>query len=372
MERRWSATFGIWGAAVALLAVLAASPATAHEKWFTDSSRFPVAWHDVLTLKTLLVVGAVLAGLAAAYGMDAAFRRLRPRRLPIDIHLSEQQLERIFAWVPLLLGLHAAVPLLVSGLQMQLFAGNLQLPRNFAGGVMALLQITVALSFIYGALTRVFAVVLVALIPLGFFFFSPAYVLEHLDLAGVAVFLFITGRGPFSVDALVGPPSRPSVRLMRYAVPSLRVLTGAAIVVLGFTEKIWNERLAESFLAYQDFNFMRALGFEWFTNELFILAAGVVEILVGAVLISGKLTRLVIAMAWIPFNLTLPFLGWIELVGHFPVYGTMVVLLLWGAGQDLRPYLRSLERARVGLDDSDGVLEEYAPRRRPARTAHTS
>lgn len=355
MQRR--VAIRIWAMSLLLVGLLIANPVAGHEKWFTDASRFPVEWHQVLSLKTLLVILAVGLGLLAAYSVDAIRRRFWPGQLPFDVHLTEWQLERIFAWIPLVLGIHAAVPLLVSGLQMQLFAANLQLPNNFFGGVMALLEITVALSFIYGALTRVFSLVLIALIPLGFFFFSPPYVLEHLDFAGVAVFLFITGRGPFSVDALIGRPAKPLVPYLVYAVPSLRILTGAAIVVLGFTEKIWNERLAESFLAYQDFNFMLALGFEWFTDERFILLAGIIEVLVGAVLISGRLTRLVIATAWIPFNLTLPFLGWVELVGHFPIYGTMVVLLVWGAGQNLGPYVRALERARAMAEGGESSPE---------------
>ena len=338
----------VWVWAALLSGVLISSPARAHEKWFTDSGRFPINWGDVFSPKTALVLLAVGAGLAAAYAVDALQRRLRPKRLSEELRPLDAAKERLFAWVPLLVGVHAAVPLIVSGLQMQLFAANLQLPRNFFGALMALAEITVALSFVYGALTRVFSLVLIALLPLGFLFFSPAYVLEHLDLAGVGAFLFIVGRGPFSVDALVGPPSRPLVRLLPLAVPALRVLTGAAIVVLGFTEKIWNEQLAESFLAYQDFNFVRALGF---SDELFILAAGIVEVLVGAVLISGRLTRLVIALAWVPFNLTLPFLGWVELVGHLSIYGTMVVLLVWGPGEDLRPYVRALMRRTSGLGE---------------------
>jgi hypothetical protein len=342
-----------WALSVLLLSLTVSYPARAHEKWFTDSSKFPVQWNNVLSLKTLLVLLAVGAGLVATYAVDAALRRVqaRPQRLhlphlPQDLQPNGPALERIFSWIPLIVALHAAVPLLVSGLQLQLFAANLNLPRNIFGGLMALAQITVALSFVYGALTRVFGLVLVALVPLGFFFFSPAYVLEHLDLAGVGIFMYILGRGPYSVDALIGTLSRPSQSLMPYAVPALRVLTGAAIVVLGFTEKIWNEQLAQSFLAYQDFNFARSFGFN---DELFILVAGVIEILVGAVLISGKLTRLVIAGAWIPFNLTLPFLGWVELVGHFSIYGTMVVLLVWGPKADLTPYLRSLSRSRADV-----------------------
>lgn len=340
--------FNLWIVAwsAAALGLLGSAPARAHEKWFTESHRFPVTWEQAFSVKTLLVLGVVAAGLAAAYALDALIHRVRGPRVPANLLPNADALERIFGWVPLVLGIHAAVPLLASGLQLQLFATNLQLPRNIFGALMALAEITVALSFIYGAFTRIFALVLIALIPLGFFFFSPAYVLEHLGFAGIAAFLFITGRGPFSVDALIGTPSAPLVRYLPFAVPALRVCTGAAIVVLGFTEKVWNEQLAESFLSYQNFNFFPALGFTGFTNEYFIVLAGIVEVLVGAVLISGKLTRLVIMVAWVPFNLTLPFLGWVELVGHLSIYGTMVVLLVWGPGQDLTPYVRSLIRAR--------------------------
>ena len=75
----------------------------------------------------------------------------------------------------------------------------------------------------------------------------------------------------------------------------------------------------------------------------------------------GLWTRPVILLTWLPFNLTLPFLGWVELVGHLPTYGTMVVLLLWGAGQDLTPYIRAVERAEARLDE--------AAEREPARDA---
>ncbi|HEY8851079.1 MAG TPA: hypothetical protein VIM36_02790 [Gemmatimonadaceae bacterium] len=47
-------------------------------------------------------------------------------------------------------------------------------------------------------------------------------------------------------------------------------------------------------------------------------------------LIAGTYVRLVILVTLIPFNLTLPFLGWRELVGHLPTYGMLALLLLWG------------------------------------------
>jgi hypothetical protein len=66
----------------------------------------------------------------------------------------------------------------------------------------------------------------------------------------------------------------------------------------------------------------------------FLLIAGTVELLVGLMLIAGTYVRLIIIVTLVPFNLTLPFLGWRELVGHLPIYGILALLLLWG---DERP-----------------------------------
>ncbi|HEY8598019.1 MAG TPA: hypothetical protein VIL85_06280, partial [Thermomicrobiales bacterium] len=189
----------------------------------------------------------------------------------------------------------------------------------------------------------------------GMLYFHPLLVLEHCGLLGIAAFLYITGRGPFAVDALVGRLGHPRLHLLPYAVPTLRVLAGFSVVVLGFTEKLWNFDLAQRFLAEHPFNFTAATPFP-LTDEQFILAAGLVEVTVGALLISGFVTRLVILVALVPFNLTVPFFGWGELVGHLPIYGIMVVLLLWGAGQDMAPYIRAVEEAEARADEPTTVV----------------
>ena len=51
---------------------------------------------------------------------------------------------------------------------------------------------------------------------------------------------------------------------------------------------------------------------------------------IGMLLISGAFVRLMTLILWVPFNLTLPFLGWRELVGHLPIYGIMGLLVIWG------------------------------------------
>ncbi len=69
----------------------------------------------------------------------------------------------------------------------------------------------------------------------------------------------------------------------------------------------------------------------------FARVAGATEVLFGLLLISGALPQAIVIIAGIPFNTTLWFFGNTELVGHLPVYGTMLLLLVWGSDPRLRP-----------------------------------
>ncbi len=338
--------------------MLSAPAASAHERWFVDDGDRAIEPGAVFSWPTLLALGVIAAAIGLAWGADRLLARRRGAGLALD-RLGIKTLDNLYAWLPPVLAVHAAIPLLVSGVSLHLFAPNLGLPRNLFGGLLAMAQIIVAVSFLYGAFTRAGAVLLAVTGLLGMFFFHPLLVLEHAGLLGIAVFLYITGRGPFSVDAQIGRLGHPRLHLLPYAVPALRVLTGFSVVVLGFTEKLWNFELAREFVRTHNFNFTTATPFP-LTDNGFILAAGLVEVTVGALLISGLLPRLVILAALVPFNLSLPFFGWPELVGHLPVYGAMVVLLIWGGGQDLTPYIRSVERAEAQAD-VDG-REEARPR----------
>ena len=116
----------------------------------------------------------------------------------------------------------------------------------------------------------------------------------------------------------------------------MRIGTGASILVLAFTEKLLNPDLARAFLAnpaYANFNFMRALGFTWFSDDLFITVAAMVEATVGVLLIAGVLPRVVILLMWVPFNAAIPLLPPVELLGHLPDPGGHVCRVFARGGQ---------------------------------------
>jgi uncharacterized membrane protein YphA (DoxX/SURF4 family) len=318
------------GAALLASGTALAPGVAAHERWFTPGGYAPIRTEDVFSAVTILAFAVVAAVLGLAWLADRLAGR-RTDAAPMLIGIDPRGVANLYAWIPPLLALHAAVPLIISGVELQLFVPNLPLPRNIFGLLLALAQIVIALGFLYGAFTRA-AAILLALVGLaGMLAVHPLYVLEHCDLLGIAGFLYLTGRGPYSVDALLRRTGQPQERLLSRAVPTLRVLTGASLVVLGFTEKLWNRQLARDFLGLYPLNFTTALPMT-LTDDQFIIVAGLIEVTIGALIISGLWTRTVILLAWLPFNLSVPFFGWIELVGHLPTYGTMAVLLIWSTG----------------------------------------
>jgi hypothetical protein len=301
-----------------------------HERWFTDESRFPVQF-DTWSSSGSLSAVAVAVGITI---LATLIHRSRGRHTvvpgPIALGMPWENYVKLLSWVPLVIGLHMGVALLVSGVNRQLFVPNLVLPIDIVGGVLGMLEIWIALAFIYGALARPAAAALAFIWILGMLVFGPLRLIEHTEIFGIAFFLFVTGRGPLAFDMAMEKLHKPLGPLVPYAVPVLRISLGIALAVVAFTEKLWNIPMGLAFLSDHHFNFFPYVGMPWIDDTKFLLIAGTVELLLGLMLIAGTYVRLIIILTLIPFNLTLPFLGWRELVGHLPTYGILALLLLWG------------------------------------------
>jgi hypothetical protein len=106
--------------------------------------------------------------------------------------------------------------------------------------------------------------------------------LENVLYLGFAAFFLLAGRGPLSIDRLLFPRLEPRAELSRHAVPAVRVGVGLSLVFVAFTEKFANLPLGLAFLEGYPLNFTGALGVP-LTDEAFVLCAGAVELLGGAV-----------------------------------------------------------------------------------------
>ncbi len=334
------------------LGLIAATPSTsAHVRWFVPDANAPIARAAVfsgVTVLALLAIGATIAAAWVAARLAARWRLAARGRawvapLLARIELGLPRPADLYPWVAAILALHTAAILFVRGVERQLFVPNLALPYTLAGGGLALLEIVVAFSLVggiaVGALTRPAAVGLAAVGLLGMGYFGPLLVLEHAYFFGIAAFLFIAGRGPGTVQRVLRGPGRPDMRLLPYAVPLLRGAFGFATMLTGFTEKLWNRDLALAFLRDHPFNVTAATPFP-LSDAQFIVVAGLAEVTLGALLITGLWPRAAILAAWVPFNLAVPFLGSADVLGHLPIYGIILAILLCGTGRGFAIALR--------------------------------
>lgn len=317
-----------------------ASKASAHEKWFHDTENYPLRWDLFFRPLPLALFGAVILITLAA---GIWWRKRRRGFVPGPENCGTTDLRRsaLYGLIPAILGIHIAVPLLVSGVQGQLFTPNNKLPGVWMYAL-GLAQTGIALAIFYGALTRIAAVALAVLWFAGIFIVGLEAMLESSMYLGFAGFFFLAGSGPISIDRLILPSLEPSEWLMSKAIPVLRAGLGLSLVFVAFTEKFANIPLASAFLERYPLNFTALFGIPM-SNETFILCAGSVELLVGLWILFGIFPREIILIAWIPINLTLTVFNWTELVWHLPIYGTFAVLLIWSAGtENLTLWLRGL------------------------------
>ncbi|MEM6302718.1 MAG: hypothetical protein AAF749_13325, partial [Pseudomonadota bacterium] len=101
---------------------------------------------------------------------------------------------------------------------------------------------------------------------------------------------------------------------------------------------------------------MAALGFDLFSDRLFVLAAGITEAVFGVLLIIGTTTRLtMIVVSLVMFTSNVVFIiqghnlpARTEFVGHLPFMGTALILIVLGYGQRLK--VTRIERDAAGSD----------------------
>lgn len=338
----------------ALLLALAGS-ASAHQKWFYDALHYEPRW-DLFFKPLPLSFVAVALGLTLVAGL--LWRRRGGRGfLPGPEIFGDLPVRRsaLYGLVPAILGIHLAVPLLVNGVQGVLFSPDTVLSGAWAY-VLGLLQTGIALSLFYGGFTRLAALVLAGLWLLGAFVVGPETMLENILYLGFAGFFYLAGRGPIAVDRLLFPRLEPPAALMRYALFSMRTGLGLSLITLAFTEKLARLPYAEAFLQEYPLNFTAFFGLP-LSNEHFVLFAGSVELLVGLFLLFGLFPREVILAAWLPFNLTLTYFNWIELVGHLPIYGALAVLLVWSpTAKEQALWVSGLREGPLSVEPKDAGL----------------
>lgn len=303
----------------------------AHETWFVHDD-VGADWGFVTETTTL-------AMLAAAVFATIIVRVIGTR---VWSGINIPAIASIVPYLPFVMRMHVGVSLV--GLLSLGYYLSPTMPLDWdvvsvlLGGVMLL----IAIMMFAGWHTRIAAWLLVASGPIGVLEYGVLDIAQRLDLFAVALFLLLAGSGRWSADFEQGRVKEPSLPSMTQAAWALRMVVGATLILVAFNEKLAQPDLALKFLEeYPEFNVMWQLGLG--TSDLaFTRIAGVVEILFGLLVIAGALPQIGVLIIGIPFNLTLFFFGEVELIGHLPIYGTMVVLLVLGSSGPHRERLLDL------------------------------
>ncbi len=307
----------------------------AHALWFTDA-RPAYDWSFAAETLSLLALVTAIVG-ATAWRVAARF--LPRPELPFLGFLGA-----LGPWIPRLLGIHAGVSLLALASRQEFFVPTFLLPDTWWGVALGILEGIVGVWLISGWKVRPAAALLVIAGPLGMLGFGIVPILERADLLAIGLFLVLLPPDDERAGGrIVVDPER-----VRMALFALRVIVGATLILLAYTEKLARPDLSLEFLdRYPAFNVLQVVGqmvgFE-VSDLVFVQFAAGIEILFGLLLISGALPQLTVIAAGIPFNATLFFLGATELIGHLPIYGAMLALLVYGSRADTAPVCSWLPR----------------------------
>ncbi|MDX1448699.1 MAG: hypothetical protein R3246_06500 [Acidimicrobiia bacterium] len=289
----------------------------AHTTWFTEE-RPEYDWGFLLEPTSLALVGIAIA---VTIGWRLAGRRLPRPELPVL-----QPLGRLAPWIPRLLAIHAGVSLIAQAYDGTYLAPGLDLPTGTTGTVLAIVEGALGVWLVSGWKIRLAAVLLTAAGPLGLLAYDAVAILERVDLLGIALFLAFLPPGADRHGAAEVHPARLQVPMFL-----MRLGGGGALVVLAGTEKLIRPEIGLALIdRYPILNVATSLGFD-ITDLEFIRIAGAIELLFGLLVISGALPQIAVLVAGIPFNATLFFFGASELIGHLPIYGVMLAMLVYGS-----------------------------------------
>ena len=268
-----------------------------HVKWFTDPRPHPTQYG-------LLLSGPVIAAFLVAIGA-AGVAYLIQHHVPEPKAI--RSLERYAKTGPLALRIALGVALIAAAAANWLFVPSLVLGQDSVGLALRGVETACGLLLLAGLFTRYAAILLAVL--------------------GIAIFLFISGPGPVSLDV-----RRHADRAIEHrkapeaAITLLRIAMGFGIAYGALTEKLLDPPLAQALLDQSPFlNVLRPLGV---SDPVFIWLAGVTELVVGVVILSGQITRPVMAIGFALFTVTLVVFGLPELIGHLPYYGIMFTLFI--------------------------------------------
>lgn len=293
---------------------------------------------DLLAATVNDPVALVLLTLGALAGLVGLL--LAPRIVSIpDVSVAQRTLASYRPYLPWMLRLSLGLPLVGAGFNGYFISPSVDVSAR-------ILQVGIGFFLLFGLGTRV-----MALIGLGAYLvmwpLHPELTLAF-EYVGGFLAIVILGAGQPSADGMFRrltvtkgtlvnryDLSRFTVKplLTRLGLttdalgPVLRVTLGVNFIYLGLTQKLLNGGQALSVV--EKYNLTAVVPV---SPELWVVGAGLAEIGVGVLLLSGLVTRGVAGVAFVLFTLTLFGLPDDPVLAHVSLFGLASALMVTGSG----------------------------------------
>ncbi len=296
--------------------------ASAHVKWFVDSASITAAEHGktpfyYLTSKEVLLWSVI--SLIAVLLFSFLDHKLKTWQKILDF--AERKERGIIQTAQAILGVFLITVTFIWSL---ILSPDLPI-TNTLTSILGAVQVLAGLLFVFNIFPRAASMMLFGLLLFLGILASPAALLENLLLLGLALFFFIKNS----------PENSRFKKLDKHSVEMVRVTVGISLIVMAFTEKLMYPELSLAFLSEHNWNFMRLLGFSWYSDRLFVLSAGFAEMIFGILFILGYITRITTILIALFFATSVvimltQFRAWE--VEDLVVYSAAILLLFFGSG----------------------------------------
>ncbi len=269
--------------------------------------------HDPMNL---VIMGAALVAIVALVYAGNKLKFVRDR-----VRFFRGRTRSYQEYVPLILRLCLGVALIgAAGLEVWIS------PAVSAPHAIALIELILGVLLIIGfALTPV-AFATLALGVVGLILYPE--LIDNLEFITVALAVLLLGQAKPGVDDLLGLSMfTPPDRLKAWVPLILRLGLGLGLMVMAVMDKLVNPHWFGMVVEDYGLNAMLPL-----STAMWVLSATLVEFVLGFALVIGYRVRVVSLLTLMVLGLTFFMFG--EAVfAHVTIFGTLVVLLITGAGQ---------------------------------------
>jgi uncharacterized membrane protein YphA (DoxX/SURF4 family) len=206
------------------------------------------------------------------------------------------------------LSITIGILLISSGIQNYLFAPGIGLEESLPHIIFRYSQIVIGFGLVLGIFTRLCTIGIVALYVGGFFFFPALRMLDYMVFMGIGLFLFLVHKDVLSFSFFFQPLEKKGFldKYRKYALPILRFITGAGLIMVALHHNIINPEPAIQFLQERPLlNIMQSIfGIDDYSHALLVFNTGIFGVLAGALLAFGILERFVSTLIAIGLVLT--------------------------------------------------------------------